>query len=305
MVGATWIVQHGLAAASIRAPLRFAAPLYDVLSIGPQHVDATLERLLRAAAGMPSDLDALDEHAALLGDDVVLLAHRELGAALAALWWIDVMTQRGADVRHVRLAIAPRSAGASAVARAIREAAPIGDDLDPLCALRRALATDDDALSLPIDDISAPRRAWASVIARVRDLLPDPRGLDLADARLLEHTGADWTSAVEIVAFAIAAARDDEHHVGDGTLWARLRALAEQRPAKHPRDARDDDEPTPLVELDLRGALEPRHARARLTPLGAQVLAGRDALEIRAFDRWVGARFLTRDRIRRTGLRRA
>ncbi|MDQ3032299.1 MAG: hypothetical protein M3Y87_07780 [Myxococcota bacterium] len=300
----TWVVQRGQSVAGDPAtlPFRYAPVLYDTLTVGPHHLDAPAEQQLRRAAGMPSDLDLVDEHQSLLGQDVVLLVERELAAVLGALWWIDVLSQRGADVSGVRLAIAP-SGPASVVVRAVRDALPIGSDVEPLRALRRAIAADDDTMSLPIDAVSEARRPWASVAARILDLLPDARGLDRDDARLLEQVGRDWTGAAYVVGNTLAA-QDREHRTGDLTLWDRLRLLAEDRPAKHWRDVIDSDQRTSLVELELHGASAMRFARARRAPFGEQVLAGRDALDIRAFDRWVGGRFLTRERILRGGLRR-
>jgi hypothetical protein len=302
MSATTWVVQHGRAVVDGPVPFRYATPLYDVLSVGPHHADARIEKLLRQAAGMPSDLDLLDEHQPLLDDDdVVLLTERELGSVLAALWWLDALTTRGADVSGVRLAIAPRWADAPAVVRMVDDAAPIGDDLAPLLALRRAIAADDDTLSVPLDGLSEPRRAWASVTARIRDLLPDARGLDLFDARLLDHTGGEWSRAVEVVS-RVLGVRDDAHRVGDITLWNRIRVLAAELSMDLGPD--DDETDTALLEVEVQGPIEMRFARVRRTRFGDEVRAGRDALQARAFDRWVGGRFLTRERILHAGLRR-
>jgi hypothetical protein len=302
----TWVVQHGLAVAADPAalPFRYAAPMYDVLAVGPQHVDVAFERLLRQAAGMPSDTDVLDLHRPLLGHDVVLLTGRELARTLSALWWIDAMSQRGADVRRVRLALAPDFAPASVIVQAIADSTPIGEDLEPLRRLRRSIAADDAELRWTLDAVSEARRAWVSVVDRLRDLLPDARGLDVFDAQLLARAGTEWTSAVAVVGLALGD-QDEAHRMGDRFLWERLQQLAENHPAAHPRDARGhDDERTPLVALDVRGEVAMRCARVRRTAFGDQVLAGRDALEIRGFDRWLGGRFLTRDRVFREGLRR-
>ncbi|UJR86331.1 DUF3658 domain-containing protein [Sandaracinus amylolyticus] len=299
----TWVVQHGLMAAEGELPFEYATPLYDVLTVGPQHRDAQIERLLRRAAGMPSDLDVIDEHLGLLDDGVVLRSEGELGSVLAALWWLDVMRQRGVDLGRVRLAITPVLAPSAEIVRAVRDAQPIGDDLEPLLAIRRAIVADDDVLALTLDDISSTRRAWIANVAHLRDLLPDARGLDVIDALLLEHIGRDWNDAIRVIGNCLGSS---SHRIGDRTLWDRIIALSEDRPAIHPRDHADDDEPTALVELALEGPIAIRYARVRRTALAEQVVAGRDVLEIRTYDRWVGGRFLTRDRILRApALRRA
>ncbi|AKF10254.1 hypothetical protein [Sandaracinus amylolyticus] len=301
----TWVVQHGLVGADGQLPFEYASPLYDLFTVGPQHVDTNVERLLRQAAGLPSDLDVLDEHQGLLDDDVVLLARQDLTSLAASLWWIDAMTQRGSDVQRVRLAVVPVFAPAEVVVSAVRDAQAIAEDLEPLRALRRVIARDDDALTLPIASVTPARRPWAELCARMRDFLPDARGLDLVDVRLLDAVGSEWTRVVPVVS-RVFASQDDANRVGDVVLWRRLLELAEHRPAKHPRDQDDDDEPTKLIELELEGPISMRFARVRRTALGDQVLAGRDVLEVRAYDRWVGGRFLTCDRILRApSLRRA
>lgn len=305
MTKATWVVQTGLLRAGIRGPLPFsyASPLYDSLTTGPQHADAEIEQRLRHAAGLPSDLDVLDAHEQLLEGDLVLLVEGELTRVLGALWWIDVMSQRGADVRSVRLATVAPFPRASVVVQAVRDATAIGDDLEPLRALRRAIVDDTDAISLPLEALSEARRPWAALSDRIRDLLPDARGLDLIDAALVRGAGAEWSPMARIVADSLAG-QASAHRWGDAIAFERFIELAEDRPAPHPRDVRDDHEPTALLELHFEGPIAMRFARVRRTRFGDEVLAGRDALETRAFDRWVGGRFLTRDRIMRADLRR-
>lgn len=304
----TWIVQHGLVLAGEPSefPYRYAAPLFDCPAVGPQHLDWRTERLLRHAHGVTwSDLDRIDEHAALLDEDLVLLSQQpELNDVVAAFWWIDVMTQRGFDLSSVRLAIRKRRATAAQEIDAVQKAAPIGDDLEPLLALRHAIAADTDDLILPIEGVSDARRGWASIAERIRDFLPDSRGLDVYDARALDAIAADWTRGVTVISDAVH--RTDPHHaILDRLLWERVEALASDEPASDPRAARDDDAPaSALVELEYDGRWHFQRARVRRTALREEVLAGRDALTVRRFDRWVGGRFMTNERIARSGLRR-
>lgn len=304
----TWIVQHGrvLAGEPSEFPHRYAPPLFDCPAVGPQHLEWRTERLLRHAHGVTwSDVDRLDEHAALVDEGLVLLSQPELNDVMAALWWIDVMTQRRVDVHQVRLAIRPRWATATEEVYAVQKAAPIGDDLEPLLAIRRAIAADADELVLPIAAVSEVRREWASIAERIRDFLPDARGLDLYDTLALNAIGSDWTRGVPVISDAVHRA-DRRHAILDLLLWERVEALASDEPAGDPRMSFDDDPPSSaLVELEYEGRRHFQRARVRRTALGEEVLAGRDALAVRHFDRWVGGRFMTNERIARSGLRRA
>jgi hypothetical protein len=305
MANETWVVQHGNAIV-VRGSrrkgwpvLRYAQAMYDLLVVGPHHRSASTQHAMRCAEGLPSDLPLLDAHRGLLDGDLVVFSFHDLGSVLAVLWWIDAMAERGADVSRVRLATAPSPAVAPHGQRFASEAIALGDDVPALRALRQAIAADDDVIALPFEPVSEPRRAWAGVSAQLARLLPDGRGLDAFDALLLEGAEDDWMPVVELIVRALRP-QTPLTTIGDLILWSRIEEMADERP----RDDVPRSGTTALFELDRGSADGFRTARVRLTTLGREVRAGRDALRLRRFDRWVGGRYLTASRIERAGLRR-
>ena len=163
----TAVVQRGLWVCHdpMLAAYRFVDPLFDSLTEGPQHVDLRAQHSLRAAFGVEWSDDArlggwlpLFRHA----PDIIFLSSPELGAVLGALWWIDAMRQHGADVGAVRLAVAPSYVSPPRVVLdALGDAERLGDAVEPLCDLRRAIAADTDDLERQVGTRSTHHREYA------------------------------------------------------------------------------------------------------------------------------------------------
>lgn len=79
------------------------------------------------------------------------------------------------------------------------------------------------------------------------------------------------------------------HSFADTSGSSLLAANRSLEPAEHA------EEDTALVEIELHGSLRTKSSNVlvRRVALGDEVLAGRDGLSLRAFDRWVGGRFPT------------
>lgn len=103
---------------------------------------------------------------------------------------------------------------------------------------------------------------------------PDAQsGLGSIDRSVLEYTPSEWVKATHVVGRAMALGTVERDRVGDLTIFAHLKGLALG--------------PFPCVEL--RGdASSMQTCEARLTPFGADCLAGKENRLANGIDEWIG-----------------
>ena len=157
-----------------------------------------------------------------------------------------------------------------------RHPAPSSLDADMLVQIDRTWAavtapTPDALVRLAMNAAEPPtllRRSLASLLRRFPDATT---GLSDWDMELLRWTAEHEPDAVRVIGYTIGYAMDTRDAVGDGYLFARLRALADTRQRR------------PLVTLVESGQL--RGSRVALTDAGRAVLAGTlNALDANGID---------------------
>jgi len=276
----------------------------DWLEVGPQHVDLSRQAELReqyfcateyegTASG---DLARLDMHAQALatGEPVVFWCDPVLGSCLSILWALDALHQRGADLSHASLLLWPLPDSSSPsepeTRRAFEQLVPVPAVLEPLIAIRRHVASDSEDLEVDLSSLPPPVREWAALTRYMEDYLPDERGLDVPDSHALNFLKEEWQSGSQIVT-RFPRPREAGWGVMSGD---RLREMCGGAPLDR------DDFGSPdgiLAQARARKGDHDMSARFRITPLGSRVRAGEeDALARGWFCRWVGGRWITKDR---------
>lgn len=312
MPSTRWIAQYGAVPVSTEIPyrvkrgtnppVRYAAPLVDARYWGPHHVDLNLQAQLRRAFmrwESPDEQTAADLATVIRhGDEVVVWAHHEFGSFLAVLWLLDRMTGHGADPSRIRLVIDHKSPyerhTAEELAAAAEGALPFAEIADPLLRVRREIASDSDSVEIDRSGLPPEVADWAKLAERLQDLLPDSRGVDWFESRLLQQLGKKWRGGHLVISGAMMQYRRD-FVFGDVLLWMRLLLMSDH--ASLLGRSYYLDSPLRLCEVRIDGDVLPGCAKARITRLGAEVRNGKaDALENRETCRWVGGRLLTAER---------
>jgi hypothetical protein len=134
--------------------------------------------------------------------------------------------------------------------------------------------TPESLVALLREDTSALPYLGAA-LRRLLAELPDATGLSRTERLILDALAAGPRTGFDL--FVLANEPEPRRWITDTILLANLRRLA--------------DGPTPLVELQGNG--KPLGQTARRTDAATAVLAGRDAVEMRGVDRWVGGTHLT------------
>jgi hypothetical protein len=174
--------------------------LADELSVGPHHLDLAVQRLMRQCyqRGGWDDEEAMAAYGSALreGREVVLWCQPDLSSLLSILWAVDWLHTRGAEMARVTLLIDPRWRWETHTADGFRELferrIPAAEFIADLVALRRYIASDNGEFAPDVSRAPEPVRRWLSLAARLADLLPDHRGLDLFDSILLDMLAIKW-----------------------------------------------------------------------------------------------------------------
>jgi hypothetical protein len=288
-----------------RLGIRVCSSLSDWLENGPQHVDLARQTLLRECYFRESDMfpcqsrdrECLNAYAQALatGEEMVFWCDPQLTSCLGILWALDALHQRGADLRRASLLLWPATPGESPASepetrRAFEQLVPVPEVLQPLIAIRRHLASDSDELDADLSPLPPPVHDWAALTRHMADYLPDERGLNVPDAHILNLMKEEWQSGTQIV-----TRFPHPREPGWGVMWYnRLRELCSAAPFDEASFGSPDGI---LAQARARPGDTVLQARFRLTPLGSRARAGEeDALARGYFSRWVGGRWITRDR---------
>jgi hypothetical protein len=284
--------------------MRVGPAVSDWLEVGPQHVDLARQTELREQyyreterEGIASqDQERLDAYGQALatGEPVIFWCDPELGSCLGILWALDALYQRGADLRNAALLLWPTPTvslpSEPETRRAFEQLVPVPEVLEPLIAIRRHMASGSDDLEFDLSSLPSPVREWAALTRYLEDYLPDERGLDVPDSHVLNLLKEEWQSGGQIVT-RFPHPWEAAWGVMSGD---RLREMCGGAPLDR------DDFGSPdgiLAQARARKGDHDMSARFRITPLGSRVRAGEeDALARGYFSRWVGGRWITKDR---------
>ncbi|MCC2671508.1 MAG: hypothetical protein K0Q72_3979, partial [Armatimonadetes bacterium] len=287
-------------------PVGYAPALIDPLEWGPQHVDLAVQRQMRLCFARSTLYD--DEATLRLccrvmeaGDELVFWADPGLTSCLKGLWVLAWMQEHAPD-RKVSLVVDPDPVYL-VVDRTIEEfhrlfssRLPVADLRARLRAVRDHLASDSDEITVDATGLPDHVGAWVSLGSHLENFLPDRRGLDLFDDRLLEHLTDDWQRAGWPIGNSMLFT-PDYVRLPNSELWDRLVELSDQSGLL----SRLDQAPgAHLCELRIEGRGSMSNARVRISRLGQALRSGRsDAFKHRNIYRWVGGRLITNERILR------
>jgi hypothetical protein len=284
-------------------------PILEDIHWGPQHVDLPTQDLLRrsfhrGAYDRLTDFECYLE-ALRSGDEVIFWCDPSLGSCLAILWVLDTLSGRGADWRNAYLLLSaemrvPQEPNLTRQAFEARIA--VAETLQPLIAIRRHLASDSEVVRADLSRLPPPVRDWVAISNRLEEFLPDERGLDLVDQRILdalmEGSGRrrNWFLAASVIGSVLDSLEADDLKmscdIGSGHVWDRLLELADVlapwRRGPYQRE---------LIEIQFGEELAPRFTHVRIGQIGKKVRAGQlDALQHCGLARWVGGRLICRER---------
>lgn len=282
--------------------LDYCPTLWDDLHWGPQHVDLSVQKLLRRSyrRGRPdpdSDISAYIK-ALASGEEVMFWGEPSLPSCLAIVWVLDTLVSHGADLRHATLALPPvttiDSNDREMLQKTIAARIPVSEVLQPLIDIRRYLASDRDPVRADLSLLPPSVQAWAAVTDLLELFVPDERGLDLIDSLILDTLmrrckyKRNWHQVPRVQAAIVYSLHDEGYErceITDTHVWERLLELAGIS-SRLPEEQR-------LVEVQCGERFEPRSTQVRSSLLGQRVRAGEvNALEYCLLDRWVGGRLI-------------
>jgi hypothetical protein len=284
----------------------YAPPLIDPLEWGPQHLDLAVQRQLRMCYARSTFFDDDRTMQACLraweaGDELIFWADPRLTSCLTGLWMLAWLRARAGSLDRVSLVIDPdpvqqENRTVEQFHQLFGQRVPAAGLAALLLPLRDHLASDSDQIAVDPRGLPETVGSWVGLGGHLADFLPDQRGLDLFDDRLLEHLTDDWQRAAWPVGNAMVFSPSYLGMPGN-ELWLRLVELSDQKGLWSLGSGGDRG---PLCELRIHGPAEMQHAQVRITRLGRAVRSGRsDAFRHRDICRWVGGRLITNERVLR------
>lgn len=285
---------------AIRQSLRpKVAPLVNGLDWGPLHPDLAVEALMRGAyfSGFGPEFE---EHRYVIpdySDDIILWAEPSLAGCLAVLTACDWLLTAGRDLSKAALSLSPcisykEPLEAREMRAALATRIPLQDVVEVLVNVRRDVASRGTTFSPDLTSVDCRLRNWGELVLLLRNFLPDERGLDLLDAKILEELRAGPRKVTDLMQALIYFPR--EYDISGIRLWERLLELSRVHPVSAMRNGMEVEEPLLTLTLHSHHPL----SVVELTQFGSRVAEGRsNALKKRDFRRWVGGRYVHRENL--------